>query len=71
MVSVLGEGGVREGLEGGVGGMVNPGLLMDVVLQPGGSVRLEIPQDWTSFAYVYDGEWGCGGRGRLSLRKGV
>lgn len=35
--------------------MVNPGMLLDVVLGPGGSVRLEVPQDYSSFAYVYDG----------------
>lgn len=57
---------VMAGSHAGVRGpisMVNPGLLMDVVLQPGGSVRLEVPQDWTSFAYVYDGVWQyvCGG----------
>jgi hypothetical protein len=51
---------VMAGSYAGVTGpisMVNPGLLMDVVLQPGGSVRLEVPHDWTSFAYVYDGAW--------------
>jgi hypothetical protein len=56
---------VMAGSHAGVTGpfsMVSPGLLMDVVLQPGGSVRLEVPQDWTRFAYVYDGKC-VGGRG--------
>jgi redox-sensitive bicupin YhaK (pirin superfamily) len=36
--------------------MVNPGMLLDVILSPGGSVRVDVPQGWSSFAYVYDGE---------------
>ena len=44
--------------------MVNPGMLLDVILSPGGSVRVEVPQGWSSFAYVYDGEPMLGGGGR-------
>jgi redox-sensitive bicupin YhaK (pirin superfamily) len=36
--------------------MKNPGLLMDVVLEPGAQVTLPVPQGWQSFAYVYDGK---------------
>eukprot|EP00775_Hariotina_reticulata_P014756 gene14756-14927_t len=35
--------------------MKNPGLLMDVALQPGGQITLAVPQGWQSFAYVYEG----------------
>lgn len=35
--------------------MVNPGMLMDVIVKPGGSVKIDVPQDWSSFAYIYDG----------------
>jgi hypothetical protein len=31
-------------------------MLLDVVLSPGGSVRVDVPQGWSSFAYVCDGE---------------
>lgn len=57
---------VMAGSHAGTSGpisMVNPGMLLDVGLGPGGSVRLEVPQDYSSFAYVYDGGgvWGGGG----------
>lgn len=50
--------------------MVNPGMLLDVVLAPGGSVRVEVPQEWSSFAYVYDGEQEGGG-GVLGTGRGL
>jgi redox-sensitive bicupin YhaK (pirin superfamily) len=35
--------------------MKNPGMLFDVILQPGAAVTLQVPQGWAGFAYVYDG----------------
>ncbi|WIA14662.1 hypothetical protein OEZ85_003164 [Tetradesmus obliquus] len=35
--------------------MKNPGMLVDVILQPGAAVTLQVPQGWSGFAYVYDG----------------
>jgi redox-sensitive bicupin YhaK (pirin superfamily) len=35
--------------------MKNPGMLFDVILQPGSAVTLQVPQGWAGFAYVYDG----------------
>lgn len=58
---------VMAGSHAGTSGpisMVNPGMLLDVGLGPGGSVRLEVPQDYSSFAYVYDGGGVWGGEGR-------
>jgi hypothetical protein len=37
-------------------GLISMGMLFDVVLSLGGSVRVDVPQGWSSFAYVYDGE---------------
>jgi redox-sensitive bicupin YhaK (pirin superfamily) len=54
---------VLAGSQGGTQGpihTVNPGLLLDVVLPPGGGVRLEVPQGYTALAYVYDGAWASG-----------
>jgi len=44
-----------------------PSLPSLLYAQPGGSVRLDVPQEWTSFAYVYDGERGGGRRERGGL----
>lgn len=52
---------VMAGSFGGTTGpivMRNPGLLWDVVLQPGGSLTLPVPQGYAAFAYVYDGAAG-------------
>lgn len=35
--------------------MKNPGMLLDVVLQPGEHIQLDVPQGWAGFVYVYDG----------------
>ncbi|KAF6260846.1 RmlC-like cupin domain-containing protein [Scenedesmus sp. NREL 46B-D3] len=35
--------------------MKNPGMLFDVILQPGAAVTLQVPRGWAGFAYVYDG----------------
>lgn len=49
---------VMAGQHAGTNGpivMKNPGMLYDVILQPGAAVTLQVPQGWSGFAYVYDG----------------
>eukprot|EP00879_Flechtneria_rotunda_P021208 GHRR01022341.1.p1 GENE.GHRR01022341.1~~GHRR01022341.1.p1 ORF type:complete len:191 (+),score=76.57 GHRR01022341.1:780-1352(+) len=35
--------------------MKNPGMLLDIVLQPGADITVQVPNGWAGFAYVYDG----------------
>ena len=50
--------------------MVNPGLLMDVRLDAGATHKEAVPEGWSGFAYVYEGEWAGreGARGRACRR---
>jgi hypothetical protein len=36
--------------------MKNPGMLLDVVLQPGAEVDIQVPREYTGFIYCYDGK---------------
>lgn len=53
---------VLAGDHGGVTGpvvMKNPGMLLDVVLQPGAEISVAVPPEYAGFIYCYDGEWAC------------
>lgn len=55
---------VMAGSRGGKVGpikMRNPGMLMDVTLQPGASWNEEVPEAWNGFCYVYEGSGVIGG----------
>lgn len=50
---------VMAGSRGGVAGPIklrNPGMLLDVRLQPGASFTQHVPEAWNGFAYVYEGK---------------
>ena len=52
---------VLSGDHGGVRGPIelrNPGLLLDVRLDAGSTFEHDFPEDWNSFAYVYEQEGG-------------
>lgn len=49
---------VMSGVSGGVTGPIqlrNPGMLLDVRLEPGAEWKQEVPTEWNGFAYVYEG----------------
>jgi len=54
-VSVRVMAGECNGVKGPIV-MRNPGLLMDVRITRGGTIRQPVPEGWNGFAYVYEGE---------------
>jgi len=50
---------VMAGSSHGISGplkMRNPGMLLDVRLEPGAEWTQEVPEEWNGFCYVYDGK---------------